>query len=736
MKLRKMKFKKIPYYLLLSLLTFGASLIIGFLSFTGMFTIVPLLSLAIGSFVLSVAYEGEIYLQNIKGALNKLLFKQDYLKHYLANDYLLQQFTCDPPIINTNAEDCPQFFKDYEAQLRLLSKFTHKRLDKESRKRKKQIEKALRDMEKWFALQLFSSDEENLTLYENELRNWLKDHGQEEAKALLKNRQTTFTAVKVFSTLAGIFMSLGTTYLLVEAFAALPFLAAIPFATLPAIIVPMAILAGAAYTFLIYNAVTDMINNDSLRKWYRNIRDDLKKGVTPRNVFMAVSAIVLLTLTAALTVCTAGTWWTVAKHTRPLFSWMSKIPNLIASGIAIITGTAQLIFNLQNTSESLELIDNATKMEESVWSKISKAFSKGFKALVQNENWLQLVNLPRLFLMATFLPLRLILFIGHLVSMAVSSDRVPGIPEIISAVLGFTSEFFEDLHYFLGDLFHSHKHSHDSQDLIKERLGQGHGHDHSADIPTRALKFLFTPVFAAAAGWDWLATRIIKTPRQECGLLQMNADPTQTAFEELPLQGRSAAIVYNDTLYYADQRKQTVKKIKSTNIDGIEQLKRVARDEYRTANDSELDVIFALTGRHGQTQLSWTEAWNRQTGKPSEKSVTVKANAKQPSDAWKVEHSMFRINRYIDKHLSKATLDPHAHAPEKIHGLEGLRDAIRNMEEPMEDKIKARIGQEVQKDIYNKHRHDYPFFRQTGNTRTQDFLEEDLPQRISASPAA
>ncbi|WP_347251853.1 hypothetical protein [Legionella sp.] len=653
MKLTKMKFKKIPYYLLLSLLTFGASLIIGFLSFTGMFTIVPLLSLAIGSFVLSVAYEGEIYLQNIKGALNKLFFKRDYLKNHLANEYLLKQFTNDPPVINTGSEDCPPFFKDYEAQLKLLSKFGHKRLDKDSRKRKKQIEKTLRDMEKWFALQLFSTDKEgyeetNLTDYERKLRDWLKIHGQDEAKELLQQRQKTFTAVKVFSTLAGIFMSLGTTYLLVEAFGALPFLAAIPFATLPAIIIPMAILAGAAYTFLIYNAVTDMINNDSLRKWYRNLRDDLKNGVNARTVFMAISAVVLLTLTVALTICTAGTWWTVAKNTRPLFAWMGKIPNLIASGIAIITGSAQLIFNLQNTSESLALIDNATKMKESIWSKIANAFSKGFKALLQNENWLQLINIPRLLLVVTFLPLRILLFIGHLVSMAVSSDRVPGIPEIISAILGFTSEFFEDLHYFLGDLFHSHEHSHDTRDLIKERFSEGHGHDHSADIPTRALKLLFTPVFAAAAGWDYLATRLIPTTHP----------------------------------------------------------------------------------------LTWEQAWNRQTGQTQEKSVTIKATAKQPSNEWKVEHSMFRIDQYINKHLSQVTLDPHARAPEKIQELQKLRADIQDMEEPSEEKIKQRIGQEVQKEIYNKHRHDYPFFHPTGATRSHVFLEEELPQRISASPAA
>lgn len=91
----------------LLLLTVGASLILGFLSFGGMYALWPVLPLAFAGFALSVAYEGEIYLQNIKGALNKL-FKFNYLKNYLAKEYLLNHFP------NTDEENCPQFFKDYK----------------------------------------------------------------------------------------------------------------------------------------------------------------------------------------------------------------------------------------------------------------------------------------------------------------------------------------------------------------------------------------------------------------------------------------------------------------------------------------------------------------------------------------------------------------------------------------------------------------------------------------------
>ena len=116
-----MKLKKILRYFALSLLTIGASLILGFLSFGGMFALWPVLPFAFAAFGLSVAYEGEIYGQNLKSAWNKL-FKRNHLKHQLANDYLLENFPESTPLLenfcNTNPEEkCPPIFNNYKTQL-------------------------------------------------------------------------------------------------------------------------------------------------------------------------------------------------------------------------------------------------------------------------------------------------------------------------------------------------------------------------------------------------------------------------------------------------------------------------------------------------------------------------------------------------------------------------------------------------------------------------------------------
>ncbi|STX27601.1 Uncharacterised protein [Legionella beliardensis] len=581
-----MKTKKIPYYLLLTLLTVGASLILGFLSFGGMYALMPLLPLAFASFGLSVAYEGEIYLQNIKGAFKKL-FKSDYLERYIADDYLLHNFP------NTADEDCPQFFKDYEIQLNLLNKFNHKNLDKESLARKGKIEKTMKDMRKWFTLQLYKKptdvdDNSSYSQYQAALQQWLASHKQQDAIAKLATRAHVFNGVKLFSVLSGLFMGFGTTYLLVEGFATIPLLATIPAATLPFAIVPMAIVAGAAYAFLTYNAVTDMINNDTLRKWYTKLRDNFTKENASkhivRNVFLVITAVALLGLAVALTLCTAGTWWTVAKNARPLFNWMSKIPAFVMGIInPIITGVSALIFNLQNTSESLEMIDNLTRTKGNIFKKAAHSIQESFEKLRERENWLQILNPARILLKLTITPLRIVLFLGHLISIGVTSDRVPGIPEIASAILGIISEGFEDAHYFFeqGHDHHHHKHSHDdnyehTKELLKEQLQHEEGHSHEADLPTKALKAIFAPLYLLATLWDYAASHGNSSRK--------NAESSRRA-------------------------------------------------------------------------LSFTDAWHKQTGQKLIETVELTNEEPQVSQDWQVEQANYHIERFKNTHLRKVLIN-------------------------------------------------------------------------------
>lgn len=632
----EIKAKKIPYYLLVAILTIGASLILGFLSFGGMYALLPALPLAFGAFALSVAYEGEIYLQNIKGAFNKLL-KFNYLKNSMAKEYLLSHFP-----ENTHDKDCPQFFKDYKTQLKLLSTFGHKNLDKASKRKKKKIEKTLGDMEKWFALQLFPAKNKKSTdnsEYAKELQFWLAQREQTEWQEQLESRRIKYHIAKGFSILASLFMGLGSTYLMVEAFSVIPFFAAIPFGLWPLMIVPMAIIAGAAYGMLTYNAVTDMINNNTVVKWYNKIRNDLSQGLTVRNVFIASTAVFLVGLAIALTVCTAGTWWTIATNARPLFEWMSKIPSFVMGVInPLITGASAIFFNIQNTAESLEMVDEATRSKTNIFQSIYENITKAYNHLVTTENGLQIINPFRILLKLTVTPLRVLLFLGHLLSIAVTADRMPGLPQVVAALIAIISEGFEDAHYFIGhshDDEHehteeqnehpSHKHHHDFNTLLKERLDEASGHDHSADIPTVIIKTIAAPIYALAALWDSATSRLNKSVNTEKGAA-------------------------------ADKNPRV---------------------------------------------LSFEEAWNKQRGIAEEEHVELASDAKRPSNQWQKQHVISLIEKHEQKHLQNAFFSKEI-ADDKIRQLHSLKDKIQATDKS--ETLKEVLQAEKHQSVYNKHR--------------------------------
>ena len=515
--------KRIPPFLLAG----GASLTLGLLSLGGMFALTPLWPLGLATFILAVAYEYEIYKQNITGAFNKLFFVKNYLKQRLANDFLRDHFHKRDPKASPEEEDNrEQFFIDYELQLRALEELEHADLDQAGKKRKKHIEKTKRDMERWFTEQLFlaktkrkAQDKLDPKDYADQIQLWLnqqinpetKQFCRDELQATLKNRSRLFYFVGGFSLLSAACMGLGTTYLLSETLALIPIVASISATMPPAVLLILATGAGIAYGVLTYNAVTDMINNETVQKIFKRLRDFVihikNKEVTWSEVKMALATTLLVSLAVALTVCTAGTWWTVGKETAPLFAWLSKIPGFIIERVTpIVSGIASLIFNVENTKETVDMIAESERgFFETIRDEFNKVIER-IRELPKTENLGQRINPARILLKLTIAPLRTLLFIGHLLSIAVSGDRIPGLSEVVSTILGFFSEFGEDAHYFVP---HTHKHKKNPtiDDLLKEHLSSEHGHSHDNDFPTKVLKFVFEPIYIIAALFDWIASR-------------------------------------------------------------------------------------------------------------------------------------------------------------------------------------------------------------------------------------
>ncbi|MDF1758197.1 MAG: hypothetical protein P1U74_07870 [Legionellaceae bacterium] len=718
-----MSFKKILRYIIIPMLTIGASITLGFLGFSGIYVLAPIISLAIGAFFLSVGFEYEIYYQNIKSALDSL-FKSKYLERQLAKECLREELRAieeetkefedqrpkenltilldelfkklltnnssykyrdgiiedykkilamrekcqqrypgikfielpslvkfkskiysskyvffankldssmsfkkdfvpfitfldskvpNSPTVEHPLEKRPQFFTDYLRAITTDHQHAHLNLDKEDKQRKQKIEASLNILEKTYAEQLFrdsnpqskdaspqeiqrpigeekqSSEgltEEDTTRrskeYKEELYNYIKKKYQKEYTDKLPRRRILTNAAKITGTICGLFMMLGTSYLLVEAFSVVPIIATIPLGIWPVIIIPMSVIAGAAFGLLTYNALDELIHHDMIMKRFRKIKEDWNNGL---NLYTGLKLLVfasLLTLAITLTVFTGGTWWTVMKHTRPVFSWLSKMPSaVIAIGVAFL-GVAALAFNLSNsiqTSEELEEVLEAETSDSSFhidlvaaenidsvkdlskrptiiatkdgyyiygclsqdenardikgnWGMVKVVnnayfsrmilyfmnFNKDrlnfniFNALVyltvklnkahtfvpSRENYWQFFNPFRILLLLTYAPMKAILFLGHLISISATADRIPGVNEIIAMLVGFVAELFEDLHYFMS---FEHTHKQDVDSLLDERYSNGGGHNHESDLPTRTLRALFYPVFYLSAWW-------------------------------------------------------------------------------------------------------------------------------------------------------------------------------------------------------------------------------------------
>lgn len=503
-----MKLKKIVLFPLVLSLTLGASLTLGLLSFAGMYAIAPILILALLVFVLAVAYDSEIFSRNIHHALDKIS-KTDYLKRRLTNSFLLEHFPDE-----TELNDAPAFFKDYA----LLLKQHHQA---KNRRQKKVIHKKLKALDKQLAAALFRApDEAAHSAFESDAVAWLSQKADLEAlNSLFLKRRRQFRVILALSALTSISMAIGTAVLISESIMVIPAVALL--LTTPWAIPLLALLglgviaAGIAYALMTYNAMTDILLNDVLGKWFKKLIAVYDEGIGLESVLVSTTALLLIALALVLTICTAGTWWTIGQHAIPLLPAFGRIPGIIFMRFInpLVLGFCALVYNIPNTWDSFLFLLGWTNLKKGAFN-LFESLGKAWAKIKENEHPLQIINPARILLIATITPLRWLLFLGHLISMAVTGDRMPGIPEIVTAMIGFICEFFEDLHYFFGE-----QDAHDKdeknpciQKLLEVRHSEHADHDHANDIPTRILKVIFSPLYLLSISWDWLFSQLRDEP--------------------------------------------------------------------------------------------------------------------------------------------------------------------------------------------------------------------------------
>jgi hypothetical protein len=494
------------YKRMLTILAWGASLIVGLLSFGGMYAMFPLVIPSIISAILATIYEGEIFSQNLARAFEKIK-NPAYFEKQLPKYYLERYFQ------DSSHKERPKFFREYEKALR-KGRIAAITLDQ------------LEDLfdEQMNAGKDYLGSASPYKKYAAELHAFLhkpKDDGTSihEDYIYSKNRRTwLIPLLKFFGLgLTSLFATIATSYLLVELVTLIPLLAVIPFSVLPVIIIPLSLIAGVAYGGLTFNALTNLMANDTFLGWWRRIkhdfslmRDDFKQnGFNVKHALkytgMVLTIAALSALTVTLTVCTAGTWYTIARTVRPLFGWMKFMPAPIMQIInPFIMWVAAFAFNVENTSGTLHELfpepDPKIKPGKSMWQQVKEACQEAYTHLKEKENLRQNLN-PARMLLVVVLSLRYVFFLGHLLSIGVTADRIPTLSQYVSAGLGGLGEGTEDWHYFF-----KHAHLNDLKSLLRARLGEAQGHDHGAedeeDKPTKLVNWMAKPLYILSAMWD------------------------------------------------------------------------------------------------------------------------------------------------------------------------------------------------------------------------------------------
>lgn len=687
MNIKKITKRAVPWFLMI-----GACITIGLLSFGGMLALWPSVAVATVSLILTVAYEGHIYLESTQKALKKL-FKAIFFERELGKQCLLKHFPL-AEIENAselNGVECPTFFKDYWKQLHLLHRFEGKRLDKESELRKKHVQKTLTDMEKWFAVQLFSTDP-GKTKYQQELHAWLAlkpENGRsilEQYTAKRDSNYVLFKYIGAFCLLAGALTGIGTSYLLIDVFATIPLLAVIPLALLPWVIVPLSLIAGVAYGLLVYNAATDMITNEMVLKWYDKINKYRQEKRPVVNAIRVVGIVAILALNIILAICTAGTWWTVVKTTPPLFKWMSKLPAFIMFDMnPLISAVSMFIFNVENVNETFDQLEKAINPEETL-AKEAVNSKPVVKIKIDEENKWQKWNPFRLFIVFTFEPLRFLLFVGHIASISAAGDRVPGVKAWVSAIFCGINEFLEDLHWFnLIAVFkkffggaQAKTDKHDTKTLLDERLSGGDEHNHDTDLPTKMLTFLYMPFYLLAASWDTICSR-----------------------------GNSGNLKPVDFWAALD---------KEMGLPKVEKVEFNDRDCcFTDTNDATPSSPITHTANFFNPDK-----------------IDKKRNVLPNPSAWTAEHAAYRIERHKEKCLQEVWFGRDM-AQQQMAKLNSVQNKLYIKSDETQFGLAPAVEtlineQEVNDPIYNQH--SFFFYAPTGETHTRKFLD-NLPARVA-----
>ncbi len=498
-------------YSLTALFSLGAIVLVGILSFSGMLYLTNNIALSLASSVLAVLIEGEIYKQNIFGGIGMLLHLGTFIKR---NNYCKKlKKLAENEKLRSN---CP-LLDDYYQLLQYKEALLHANfLDRiKYRADLEQTEKSLAEMEDIFIRYLQNDIDPNdhsamklvSSLFYTDYQKYLM---QQELEKTIKKEKLWLWISMPITVVGGALAVLVTASQLSAAF--ITFGIVLTPVLMATVVWPIAIVAAIGFTIMIYKTFVDVVHNKVLQKNWKAFKKLFSKEQSTINKVLYVVGIVLLTALAFVaTIATAGTWWSAAKTGLSLIPFITTFSNTIKTVIVSIgmslLGIALFVFDYVNNLESFKILTSTlsrahvpTDQLDAVekMPQIKKLFTIiGYNlqhAFIEwtKKPWGVMFNPFTWLNKIIALPFRAVLFVGHCVSIGVTSDRLGDLNAAIPATICSLQEATTDLPYVdkrddLHDKAHQHAHHHD--------------HNHS-DLAGYFLNVALFPTKLGSALWN------------------------------------------------------------------------------------------------------------------------------------------------------------------------------------------------------------------------------------------
>jgi|GEM_PF-2126834 len=542
--------KKVLKYGLACLLIPAVIVALGFISFTGMLVLCGIVGVAIGSFVLTGMIEGEVYAQSILHGLEKLFkgkwFESEYLKRAI---YVRELNLLLKDKAKVRQSRFLQAYKKLAEELAVLQEQKERLgvlyfFSGAFKQKFEKAEKRLQDGQKYF-IDLVDVSQESA--------------GARQGDPLLQDLDVVFPlgkrveiseeidkkhAISPWCLAAGVcagvgmglvFFSVGPESIVAAAafFGVALSASAFPVGVTVAIVI-LAVIAAMGYTVLIYNTLTDMLQNDAVRNWINNVREFFSspKETLIIKIVATIGVALLVGLCIFATITTAGTWWYAAKAgVNFILPRLQSFAALLSTPFVIVMGIAQLGFNLYNSLKSVRIAKSFVKFIKnlSIESIKNKYYQSSFykKNYAEKETLKSRVNPFRFLSGIIELPARFLFFLGHVAASAVMGDRFEPIPAEACVVPGAIVEITADMPFFV-DEGHDHEHSEKHKEKKAERSGsrtlvedpeesalkkdkdhkehehahEEHSHSHT-DIPGKILLVVLSPLYLLSFMWDF-----------------------------------------------------------------------------------------------------------------------------------------------------------------------------------------------------------------------------------------